>query len=410
MSPMDINPDTSDSPFHPMGAWNTLPDFKFEKVKYIPRDAIPYSTGGLVRVTIDAMPVKLFQMDLCVKISAIKTKNQINGVAETGTYWRTVRDCMYNMFEGYTIYNGNSDIETVDFDQRKWEHISHKDQSTHDGDDYMSKNSDDVTRQDYSANPQFMKLALHNFHTRATHNSIYLNKTANDYRYEFKLRPMNRWLETDSNSDVVITNMEIYLQGTLVHVPESEKLEIIAAIDAPKGIITPLLICEKLPRYVLRAGQLVFKMDLSFIKGNTAYFIFQLRNVADVDHVRSPKYERYLPFSKARLLYSSGKEVYPPFEDMSENYSEMKKYFTLPAPYPNEKGFSRYNFGGYCWSLEPQNQHNKSGSLPTSGLNNLILEVTMKAITTQDIYIDVFFMSSQFIQQQGSKIQRVFTI
>ncbi|KAM9957343.1 hypothetical protein ACTFIR_011882 [Dictyostelium discoideum] len=44
MSPMDINPDTSDSPFHPMG--NTLSDFKFEKVKYIPRDAIPYSSGG----------------------------------------------------------------------------------------------------------------------------------------------------------------------------------------------------------------------------------------------------------------------------------------------------------------------------------------------------------------------------
>ncbi|KAM9974340.1 hypothetical protein ACTFIR_012861 [Dictyostelium discoideum] len=333
ISPMDINPYTSDSPFHPMGTWNTLSDFKFEKVKYIPRDAIPFSTGGLVRVTIDAIPVKLFQMDLCVKISAIKTKNQINGVAETGTYWRTVRDYMYNMFEGYTIYNGNGDIETVDFDQRKWEHISHKDQSTHDGDDYMSKNSNDVTRQDYSASPQFMKLALHNFHTRATHNSIYLNKTANDY-----------------------------------------------------------------------------KIDISFIKGNCAYFFFQLRNVADVHHVRSPKYERYLPFAKARLLYSSGKEVYPSFEDMSENYSEMKKYFTLPAPYPNEKGFSRYNFGGYCWSLEPQNQHNKSGSLPTSGLNNLILEVTMKAITTQDIYIDVFFMSSQFIQQKGSKIQRVFTI
>ncbi|KAM9957342.1 hypothetical protein ACTFIR_011881 [Dictyostelium discoideum] len=234
-----------------------------------------------------------------------------------------------------------------------------------------------------------MKLALHNFHTRATHNAIYLNKTANDYRYEFKLRPMNRWLETDSSSDVVITNMEIYLQGTLVHVPESEKLETIAAIDAPKGIITPLLICEKLPRYVLRAGQLTYKIDISFIKGNYAYYFFQLRNVADVDHVRSPKYERYLPFAKARLLYSSGKEVYPPFEDMSENYSEMKKFFTLPAPYPNEKGFSRYNFGGYCWALEPQNQHNKSGSLPTSGLNNLILEVTRKQLQLK-IFISTF--------------------
>lgn len=411
MSTLDKNNDTTTSPFAKINSWNTISDFKFENVKYLPRDSIPFASGGIVRIPIDAVPLKLFHVDLQVRISQIQTKNQINSIAEPGaTYWRTVRDCMYNMFEGYTIYNGNTELETVDFDQRKWEHISHKSALQHDHDDYMAGNLDDATRQTASAGPQFLKLALHNFHTRQTHNALYLNQTANDYRYEFKLRPMNRWLETNSTSDVVITSIEINLLGTLVHVPESEKVETIAAINAPKGVITPLLICEKLPRYVLKTGQLTHKIDISFMKGNAAYMFFQLRNVADVDNVRSPTYERFLPFAKWRLLYSSGKEVFPPYENMSDNFSDMRKYFELPAPSPTEGGYGRFNFGGKSWSLEPQNQHNRAGSLPTSGLNNLILEITHKAVTSQDIYIDVFFMSSQYIQEQGSKVQRVFTI
>ncbi|GAM29398.1 hypothetical protein SAMD00019534_125740 [Acytostelium subglobosum LB1] len=218
------------------------------------------------------------------------------------------------------------------------------------------------------------------------------------------------WIETDGPTQATLRSLNIYIRGRLVQIPDSERRETAYAIAAQSGVITPFTHCEKKSRQVLRVGDQIHKVDVSFLKGNSNYYLFHLRKRSDVDNPLQPNYEKFMPWSTSRLLHSGNKEVHPPFYSMKDNYLELKQFFEMAQPQPNENGPSRFNIGGYCWSLEPQNQHNQSGSCPLSALNNLMFEVTTKEPLTEEYYLDFYSYSTLFIQQQGTDIQRVFSV
>eukprot|EP01132_Coremiostelium_polycephalum_P009342 gene9342-11458_t len=408
MTPLVVAATTENSAFHAPNTWTSLPDHKLEKVDFYSKDNITPETGGTIRINIDKQNAKIYFAQLHVKLAPLTCDPINEGLAAKIALSEYT---IFAMFDKYTSYHGNKDQETRELEA---DHLWLKLYPSKDHQDNIRYNiNTDGNREGYARTEQELFMDLPVFHsTSGPHSTIYLNKLANEFRYEFKLKPLRQYINMENGQNPRCAKIEVFLRCWMVHVNESERLEFTRQIDGPRGIIYPLLHIERKRHSTARAGESRHVVDISHIKGNAAYFLFTLRKKNEVD--RENRHFNYQSWNSFRVLHSGNKEIVPA-QSFKENFHDLKRWFTLPvgnnngpAPGTDIKFESGpYNFGGWSWSLNPMDHHHATGNLPTSNLNNLQFELNTAQLD-EDCYIDIYFASHQYIQYKGVEMKKLF--
>eukprot|EP01132_Coremiostelium_polycephalum_P003853 gene3853-4802_t len=302
MTPLVVSSDASSSPFHAPNKWTTLPYHKFEKIDLYPKARnITSATGG--------------------NLSPI--------TATGGTYTRLTNLPLLSMFDTCTIYHGNKDLETIDFDRLHFWLRAYPDRDVQTNIEYNMNHDTSDAMNEYAKGPQELFMDLPVFHSEGgPHASLYMNKLANDFRYEIKLKPISQYVVTDG-TDPKCDKIEVFLRCWMVHINESERVQIVNQINSDGGNIYPITHFERKKLVPIRGIDTTHIIDLPHIKGNITYFFFVIREKADEDSPNAPRYFSYLPWHSFCLKHSGNKEIITS-QGFKENFQDLKKWFTLP--------------------------------------------------------------------------------